>query len=98
MKHGDGDFLGFRDSQRQDWSLVAKCPAESRAGAVVASGKALRRPVVPVAIKRDMPREVASDFDVIAYVHVELHTAGLRDDRKKNSVHGRIGLVEPKEL
>ena len=36
-------------------SLKAECPAKSRTGAVVAAGEAGWRPVVPVAVERDIP-------------------------------------------
>ena len=36
---------------------AAKCPAQPRAGAVVAGGQVGRRLVVPIAIKRDIPRQ-----------------------------------------
>jgi hypothetical protein len=79
-------------------SLVAICPAEPRARAVVTAGKAVRRPVVPVAIERGIPRKIACELDVIRDVHVELDTAGLRDGWHESSLEAPIGPVESEEL
>jgi hypothetical protein len=40
-------------------SLKAKCPAKPGTGAVVAAGEAGWRPVVPVAVERDIPLQIA---------------------------------------
>jgi len=79
-------------------SLVAKCPTEPRARAVVTTRKAVWRPVVPVAIERGIPRKIAGELDVIGGVHVELDTAGFRDGRHERSLETPIGPIESEEL
>src|SRR5271154_5266614 len=75
-------------------SLIAKCPAEPRTGAVVTARKAVRRPIVPVAIERRIPRKIAGELDVIGGVNVELDSAGFRDGGHKSCLEAPIGLVE----
>ena len=80
------------------WSLVTKCPTESRTGAVVATGKVIWRPAVPVPIERDIPRKTTRELDVVGCVRVELHAARIGDDGQEHCVKGAIGFVESEEL
>ena len=62
-------------------SLKAKCPGKPRAGAVVAAGEAGRRPVVPVAVERYIPLQIAEELHVLGRVGIEMNPAGLGDGR-----------------
>src|SRR5208283_3008743 len=77
---------------------VAKRPAQPRAGAVVASREVRRRPVVPVAIERDIPCQVAEDLHIIRSIHIEMDATGLGDGRQQNSGDVQGSFVEPEEF
>jgi hypothetical protein len=71
-------------SQNQSESLlfIAKGPAKARAAAIVATGKTMRRLVVPVAVKRQIPRQVAEELEVIGGIGIETDAARIRDGGK----------------
>src|SRR5271157_4507232 len=79
-------------------SPIPKRPAKSRTGAVVASRKVGRRPVVPVAIERDVPLQVAEQLHVVSSVQIEMDTARLGNGRQENSGDIQVGLVEPEKF
>src|SRR5208337_4131967 len=74
-------------------SPIPKRPAKPRTGAVVASRKVGRRPVVPVAIERDVPLQVAEQLHVVSSVQIEMDTA-----RLENPGDIQVGLVEPEKF
>src|ERR1035437_461754 len=77
---------------------IAKRPAEPRTGAVVAAGEMGGRLVVPVAVERDIPREVAENLYVIGRVHIEVHAPGYRYRRENTSGDVQVGLVETEKF
>ena len=50
--------------------------------AIVATGKTMRRLVVPVAVKRQIPRQVAEELEVIGGIGIETNAARIRDGGK----------------
>lgn len=78
-------------------SLYAKCPAQPRATPVVAPGKAWWRLVIPVAIKRDIPRQVAEDLDVIGRVGIDSDATRLGKGWQDSSGCAQIRLAELEE-
>ena len=56
------------------------------------------RLVVPVAVERDIPREVAENLYVIGRVHIEVHAPGYRYRRENTSGDVQVGLVETEKF
>jgi hypothetical protein len=75
-------FLDQSTARRTSLLPIAKRPAEPRTGTVVAAGEIGRRLVVPVAIERDIPGEVAEELDVIGRIHIEVNAPGHRNGRE----------------
>jgi hypothetical protein len=63
-------------------SLKTECPAKARTGSVVAAGKAGWRPIVLVAIEREIPFQIADYLYVIRRVRVETYSTPLGDARE----------------
>jgi len=51
--------------------LIAKGPAKAGASSIVASGESRWRTVVPVAIKRHVPREIAEEFEIVGSIRLK---------------------------
>src|SRR5271154_4448817 len=68
---------------------------ESDAGAVIAAHEAHGRPVIPVAIKCDVPPQVGDDLDLVLRVQLEVNPAEVVQGGKKNGCYGQIDLLEP---
>ncbi len=75
-----------------------KCPTQAGTGAVIAPRKSWWRPIVPIAVKRDIPRQIAGDLDVVRSIGVELHSTRIVENREKYSGQVEVGLVEPEQL
>lgn len=83
---------------RVPYSLNAKCPAQPRAGTIVAAGEVGWRPAVPVAIERYIPRQIAEDLHIIGRVRIEMNAAGFGDGRKQGGGYTPVGFVKPEKL
>jgi hypothetical protein len=57
----------------------------------------MRRTTVPVAVKSDIPFEVADDFNVVGGVRIEPHAPWIRHGRQKGSGQIEVGLAEPEK-
>src|SRR5208283_3677029 len=91
--------------EREWWRLPylsplphAERPAQARAATVVAARKVGWWLVVPVAIERDIPGQVAGDLDVVGSIGIELDAAGFGKNREKRRGDIEIGFVEPEKL
>src|ERR1700739_1805664 len=76
----------------------AKGPAESRTGSIIAAGETGRRPIVPVTVERDIPRQVADELNVIGRIRIETEAARLRECRKKCCGYIQIGFIKLEEI
>src|SRR5208283_321472 len=76
----------------------AERPAQARASTVVAARKMGRWLVVPVAVERDIPGQVAGDLDVVGSIGIELDAAGFGKGWEKRRGDIEIGFVEPEKL
>jgi len=78
--------------------LITERPAEAWAHSRIAARKGCRRLAVPVAVEREIPREVAPKLDVIRHVEIGIDARGLVQRRENRGLHGQIGLVEFEEF
>src|SRR5215471_1113172 len=78
-------------------SVVAEGPAYAGAGAVVAPDEPWWRAIVPVAVERNIPGEIAPQFYVVRGVQAVVHTAGFGKGRKEIGTDRESGLVEPEK-
>jgi hypothetical protein len=60
---------------------VAKCISNSGTGSIVAAGEAWRRLVVPVAVEREIPGELAPKLYVVGHVEIGVDATGLGECR-----------------
>jgi hypothetical protein len=51
--------------------LIPKCPSKPRTGTIVASRESRWGTVVPVAIKRYVPREIAEQFQIVGSIRLK---------------------------
>jgi hypothetical protein len=49
---------------------ISERPAEPRASSVVAAGKCRGRLIVPIAIKGEVPRQIAEELDVVGRIGI----------------------------
>jgi len=82
---------------RRSASFHAEGPAQPRTGPVITSLKMGWRLILPITVKRNIPRQVAGDLDVVARVHGELNTSRLAEYRHKQPGEAQTGFVEPKQ-
>src|SRR6266481_10077461 len=78
-------------------SVVAEGPAYAGAGAVVAANEAGGRAIVPVAVQRNVPGEIAPQFYVVRGVQAVVHAAGFGEGGKEIGADRERGLVEPEK-
>ena len=99
-------ILGSESFLSQGESVLAICvgtslqtvgPTEPRTDAIVTSGEALWRLRIPVAIKRDIPFQIADDFDVIGSVRIDSNSAWVGQHRQYGGSCIEVGLAELEE-
>ena len=75
-------------------SLDAEGPAQPRTGPIVTANKARWRLIIPIAIERDIPRQIAGNLDVVCRIHVELYAAWLIECGKECSGEVKVRFVK----
>src|SRR5215813_5250818 len=64
---------------RRSASFHAEGPTQPRTGPVITSLKMGRRLILPIAVKRNIPRQVAGDLDVVARIHAVFNPSRLAE-------------------
>jgi hypothetical protein len=60
---------------------VAKCVVNAGTGAVVATRETSRGLIVPVAVEREIPADLAPKFDVVGNVEIGMHATRVGEHR-----------------
>jgi len=55
------------------------------------------RLILPIAVKRYIPRQVAGDLDVIARIHAVFNASWLAEYGHEQAGEAQTGFVEPKQ-
>ena len=77
---------------------VAKAYAEARGSSVIAMRKTRWRAIVPVAVEREIPVELAPEFDVVRRVEIELNSSRIRNGRKQIAADGQSRPIEVEQF
>jgi hypothetical protein len=77
---------------------VAKSVANAAAGAIVAARESWRGLIVPVAVERQIPGELAPKLDVVGDVEIGVDAAGFGEGGEDYSGQIEVGFVEAEEL
>src|SRR5215472_16760987 len=82
---------------RRSASFHAEGPTQSRTRPVITCLKMRRWLIPPVAVKRNIPRQVASDLDVVARIHAVFNASRLAEYGHKQAGEVQSSFVEPKQ-
>src|SRR5262249_50814575 len=78
--------------------LETERPTEPRARSIIASRKSWRWSVVPVAIKRRVPLQIADDLYVIRRICAEAYPARVREGGEERGRHIEMRFAELEQL
>ena len=76
---------------------VAKSVGDPGTCAVVAAGKAGWGLIVPVAVERDIPSELAPKLDVVSDINIGVDTPGIGKGRQNSRDDVEVGPVETEQ-
>ena len=82
---------------RRSASFHAEGPTQPRTGPVITSLKMGWRLILPIAVKRNIPRQVAGNLDVVARIHAVFKPSRLAEYGHKQTGEVQTGFVKPKQ-
>src|SRR5215472_15596330 len=95
-------FRFFLSGMSYNWgppepSFHPEGPTQPRTGSVITSLKMGWRLILPIAVKRNIPRQVAGDLDVVARIHAVFNPSRLAEYGHKQTGEVQTGFVKPKQ-
>src|SRR5215831_5718276 len=81
---------------RRSASFHAEGPTQPRTGPIITCLK-MGRLILPIAVKRNIPRQVAGDLDLVARIHAVFNASRLAEYGHKQTGEVQTGFVKPKQ-